>query len=304
MLRSEEQLSAAQAQSGDAFAYKWKQRDTFESSVSLARMRTWLRERYGDVAGADWWQDYGDQPVVLDAGCGAAMSARELFDGLFDRIHYIGADVARAVDIAADRFASRNQPAAFVQADLNALPLPEACCDVIFSEGVLHHTDSTEQALKSVVRYLKIGGRILFYVYRLKGPIREFTDDYIREQLQQMVPEEAWTALKPLTRLGWALGELDVEIDVPEDIALLEIPAGRISLQRLFYWHIFKAYHHPDLSIEECNHINFDWFAPQNAHRQTPEDVRRWCDEAGLDVEREVVEQAGITIIARKREVI
>ena len=30
-------------------------------------------------------------------------------------------------------------------------------------------------------RHLKPGGRILFYVYRKKGPIREFTDDYVRE---------------------------------------------------------------------------------------------------------------------------
>jgi hypothetical protein len=48
------------------------------------------------------------------------------------------------------------------------------------------------------------------------------------------------------------------------------------------------------------NHINFDWYAPTNAHRQTPEQVRLWCAQAGLDIEREIVEEAGITVIARK----
>ncbi len=48
------------------------------------------------------------------------------------------------------------------------------------------------------------------------------------------------------------------------------------------------------------NHINFDWYAPANAHRQTPGEVEKWCSEAGLTIEREVIEPAGIIIIARK----
>ena len=72
-------------------------------------------------------------------------------------------------------------------------------------------------------------------------------------------------------------------------------------MQRLFYWHVIKAYHDPELSLDELAHINFDWFAPRNAHRQSPEEVRAWCDEAGLDVEREDVQDAGITIVARRR---
>jgi hypothetical protein len=49
------------------------------------------------------------------------------------------------------------------------------------------------------------------------------------------------------------------------------------------------------------HHINFDWYAPRHAHRQTEEEVRRWCAEAGLEVEREDVHLAGITVVARKR---
>jgi arsenite methyltransferase len=206
-----------------------------------------------------------------------------------------------AVDVAKVRFAERGLPASFLQADLNHLPLPENCVDLIFSEGVLHHTDDTRAALVAVTRHLKAGGRILFYVYRKKGPIREFTDDFIRDKLQSMSPEHGWQAMLPLTRLGKMLGDLDLEIDIPERIDLLGIPAGRITLQRFFYWHVFKAFYRPGMSIEEMNHINFDWYSPKNAHRHDPEDVRRWCAEVGLIIERERVEEAGITCIARKR---
>jgi arsenite methyltransferase len=115
-----------------------------------------------------------------------------------------------------------------------------------------------------------------------------------------MTPDEAWDAVLPLTKLGRTLGELDIEIDIAEPIDVLQIPAGKINLQRLFYWHVFKAYYRPDLTLDEMNHINFDWYAPKNAHRQSIEEVRAWCAEAGLAIERERVEDAGITIDARK----
>jgi arsenite methyltransferase len=300
VLRASQSVSDTQAQTSDTFGYKWHKRDTFESSIFLNETRDWLTERYGEVSRAEWWPEHGERPVMLDAGCGAALSALLLFESILPRIHYIGADVSAAVEVAARRFLERGLDGAFLQADLMDLPLPPESVDVIFSEGVLHHTDSPEAAFTALVPLLKPGGRILFYVYRRKGPIREFTDDYIRELLNGMEPDAAWEALMPLTKLGQALGELDVEVDVPEPIELLGIPAGRINLQRLFYWHVFKAYYKPEFTLDELNHINFDWYTPANAHRQSEEEVRDWCTQAGLEVEREYVHEAGITVFARK----
>ncbi|MEZ5123691.1 MAG: class I SAM-dependent methyltransferase [Solirubrobacterales bacterium] len=299
--RARQLLSDDQAETTEMFGFKWTQEDTFTRPRALELMRGWLESRYGRVADAPWWDDYGERPLVLDAGCGAGVSGLEVFGPMGDRVRYLGADLTPAVDVARRRFAQRGLDAAFLQADLTRLPLEPGSVDVIFSEGVLHHTDSTEGALKAVAPLLAPGGRILFYVYRRKSLIREFTDDAIRAQLQEMTPQEAWTALEPLTKLGIALGELGVEIDVPEDIDVLGIKAGRVDLQRLFYYDVFKAYYDPDMTFGEMHHINFDWYAPKNAFRQTEEEVRRWCDEAGLDVEREHIHRSGITMIARRR---
>ena len=65
---------------------------------------------------------------------------------------------------------------------------------IIFSEGVLHHTDNTFNALASVTEYLK-NGKIYFYVYKKKSPIREFSDDFIREKLQNLSSLDAWDQL-------------------------------------------------------------------------------------------------------------
>jgi SAM-dependent methyltransferase len=301
VLRDEGILSDQQSQTADVFGFKWRQHHSFDTPAMIAKAASWMVEKYGDVASAPWWDDYGPSPLLVDAGCGAALSALELFGDRLESLRYLGVDVSDAVDTASARFAARGLPAAFLQVDLGRLPLPPASVDVIFSEGVLHHTDSTETAIKRLATLLKPGGRFLFYVYRTKGPVREFTDDYIRDQLQDRTPEEAWAALLPLTRLGKALGELGVEVDVPDDVELLGIPAGRIDVQRLFYWYFCKAFHHPDFTLDEMNHLNYDWYAPRNAHRQTPEQVRTWCAEAALEVEREHLQDSGITIVARKR---
>ncbi|CAN5172660.1 class I SAM-dependent methyltransferase [soil metagenome] len=297
--RAHEFVSEAQGQTREAFGFKWAKRDTFEGHLA-ENMRRWLIEKYGDVTKSDWLFQAGENPVLLDAGCGASLSALALFEPVLDRIRYVGADVSDAVDVAKLRFKERGLPGEFLQVDLLQLPLADESVDLIFSEGVLHHTDNTRAALTALVKHLKVGGRILFYVYRKKGPIREFTDDFLRDKLQTMSPQEGWDAVMPLSKLGKVLGDLNLTIDVPENIDLLGIPAGKIDIQRLFYWHVFKAFHQPEMTLEEMNHINFDWYAPRNAHRQTPEDVRDWCADLGLAIEHERIEEAGITIIARR----
>ena len=205
ILRQEALASAAQAQTASTFGHKWQRRETYDSGVMQAALGAWLRERYGDPDAMPFLAGGSPPPVMLDAGCGSGMSALELFGPRLARTRYLGADISSAVDVARTRFAERGVPGRFLQCDLMHVPLPEASVDIVFSEGVLHHTDSTEAAIGSLARLIKPGGRFLFY-----------------------------------------------------------------------------------------------WYAPKNAHRQSIEEVRAWCAEAGLVIERERVEDAGITIDARK----
>ena len=172
VLRNKALLADADRQVQSTFGYKWSRRDTFESAAVRAANHAWLLDRYGDMSAASWLTSGGEMPIVLDAGCGAAFSAVELFSPVIDRIRYLGADISEAVDVARDRIgALAGSDAAFIQSDLIRLPLRENSVDVIFSEGVLHHTPSPEASLQALTRLLKPGGRFMFYVYRTKGPI-------------------------------------------------------------------------------------------------------------------------------------
>jgi SAM-dependent methyltransferase len=185
-----------------------------------------------------------------------------------------------------------------VQGDVLQLPFKNGSFDLIFSDGVLHHTPSTEQALKALAPLLAAGGEIMFYVYRKKGPIREFSDDYIRNLVAGLPPEQGWAMLEPLTHLGKALAGLHVEVDVPEDIPYLGITAGRYDVQRLIYWHFIKLFWNDAYTFAENQHVNFDWYHPRYAHRQSEEEVRRWCEEANLRITHCHVEESGITVRA------
>ena len=298
---SQPDASAAQRQTSDAFGFKWARRETYESPAMRDAARAWLVSRYcgGDTRVLDGWLS-GGRKVILDAGCGAGFSGLLLFGERLREHAYVGVDISSATDVARQRFAEAGVPGDFVRHDLATVPLTSASVDIVFSEGVLHHTDDPRASLMHLAKALVTGGLALFYVYAKKSAIREFTDDHIRAQLAPMDDEHAWAALEPLSKLGVALGALNAEIAVPEDIAVLGIPKGTYDLQRFFYWHVCKAYYRPEFTLDEMNHINFDWFRPKNCFRQTPEEVRGWCAAAGLAVETMRVEEAGITVVARK----
>lgn len=294
--------SEAQMQVKNAFGFKWNKRDTYDSEWSLKKYRDWILNRYFDKDEAKKAQFMREinGTLFLDAGCGAAFSSLLLFGDYPKDVHYLGIDISESIDVARVRLEEKGIKEEFIQADITNLPTDEPIFDVIFCEGVLHHTDSTKVSLGKLVSLLRLGGLILFYVYKEKGPIREFVDDHIRKRIGDLSDKEAWEKLKPLTKLGVTLGKLGIEIDVDEDIDLLGIPKGKYDLQRFFYWHVAKLYYDPDYSLDEMNHVNFDWYRPANAHRQTPEEVRGWCEEFGLNIDRMHIEEAGITVIARK----
>ena len=297
--RSPKVSSAVQQQTSEAFGFKWEKRDTFEE-FSRTFTPNWLSEKYGSFATLDFLNDHGLTPVVLDAGCGAGMSGLAFFNSRLNETRLIGVDISNSVDVAAERFTEAGHQVGLIQCDLNEIPIQPETVDVIFSEGVLHHTDNTFDSLRALATLLRPAGRILFYVYKVKGPIREFTDDFIRDRLKSLSLEEAWNQLLPLTKLGISLGELNATVEIAEDIPLLGIAAGPVNVQRLFYWHVLKTFYRPDITLEEMNHINFDWFVPANARRHSPQEVRDWCRILELEIERELIEDAGITIVARR----
>jgi arsenite methyltransferase len=290
-----------QRQTESSFGYKWTKLDSFGSEGMKAELHAWFVSRYGFASAQEMRDYFGGRRRTLDAGCGAgfATSAWMTEDWSADGAEWVGADISAAIDVARERL-GRFPGTNFVQADILQLPFREESFDTIIAEGVLHHTPSTERGLKALLPLLRPGGELMFYVYRRKAPIREFTDDYVRAAIADLPPDQAWEALRPLTRLGQALAELGAEVDVPEDVPLLGIKSGRYDVQRLIYWHVAKLFWNDKMTFEENNHLNFDWYAPRYAHRHTEAEVRGWCADGGLEITHFDTHEAGFTVRAVK----
>ena len=288
---------ADQRQTEASFGFKWQQEHSYASTSAADVYRNWIAEKYGFGDATELERYLSNRQRVLDAGCGAGYTTSTWMGDVWcsSGAEWVGVDISNAVDVAQKRL-GQTPGVHFVQADILQMPFKHGSFDLIFSEGVLHHTPSTERAIKSLAPLLVPGGEIMFYVYRKKGPIREFSDDFIRDLIADLPPEQAWQMLRPLTSLAKALSDLKVEVDVPESIPYLGIEAGRHDVQRLIYWHFMKLFWNDAYPFEENLHVNFDWYHPRYAHRQSEEEVRRWCAEAGLEITYFHKQESGFTV--------
>ncbi|MEO7295104.1 MAG: methyltransferase domain-containing protein [Candidatus Limnocylindria bacterium] len=282
-----------------SFGYKWSQRSSYQAPKFATWYRSWLLEKYGFSDEARLRTYFSRFQRVLEVGCGSGMSSVISLDGLRADQHWLGLDLSTAIDVARERLGGRPNTE-FVQADALALPFREGTFDAVFSEGVLHHTPSTRAALASVVSILSPGGEVMFYVYRVKAPLREYTDDMLRDRLSGLPPAEAWEMMAPLTGLAKALADLHATVQVPEDVPLLGIKAGTYDVQRLIYWHFAKLFWSDDLGFEGSQHVNFDWYHPRFAHRHSEDEVRGWCEELRLSIVHFDVQDSGFTVRAVK----
>lgn len=292
----------AQEQTSSSFSFKWSRSESFGSASSMDVYGAWISRKYGFADPKALREYLSRAEWLLDAGCGAGYTASIYLDEWWRenaRGNWVGVDISDAVDVARQSI-GLSERIHLVQADITKTPFVENCFDLIFSEGVLHHTPSTQGALNSLIPLLKPGGEFFFYVYKKKGPLREMADDYLREMISALPHEEAWNQLIPLTKLGQALSAMQTVVEVPEDIPYLGIKAGSADIQRFLYYNFLKLFWNDSYTFEENVHVNFDWYHPKYAHRQTEQEVRDWCSQGNLKVEWIHSDESGIAVRARR----
>jgi len=270
---------AGQAQVANAFGYKWTRGSDFAmAGETQTIMSEWLLDLRGWRSESEFAAFLKPFKTILDAGAGNGRDVVQLARLRPDAL-IVGIDVSDAIDVAAKH--TEGLPNVFlIQGDVSHPPLRPAVFDYVTSNGVLHHTPSTCEAIKALYPLLVPGGEIAFAIYRKKAPIREFSDDYVRGKIRSMEPAEAWKEMESITLLGKALTELDVEIEIPE-VKILGMEGGRHNLQRFFYYTVLKCYWRDAFSFEDNVHVNYDWYYPEYAWRHTPAEVRRWLVELG-----------------------
>jgi ubiquinone/menaquinone biosynthesis C-methylase UbiE len=69
------------------------------------------------------------------------------------------------LQMAEENFRLRGLAGAFVHHDAESLPFPDAAFDLVYSNGVLHHTPNTAMVVREIHRVLRPGGRAIVMLY-------------------------------------------------------------------------------------------------------------------------------------------
>jgi ubiquinone/menaquinone biosynthesis C-methylase UbiE len=285
----------ARSQTVQSFGQKWAKHQYYREHTRDF-YTDWYLQRYGFVDRAGLRRALEDVRFALDAGTGSGRDAAN-FAELSDATVYAADTSREALGVA--RREVTNPRVAFVQADLNHLPFPDEFFDFISCDQVIHHTPDPRTTFENLRRKLRTGGTICCYVYKKKAVLREFTDDYVRDQIRDLSLDQAMRVCDGITHLGQALARLNVDIEIEQDIPVLGIRKGKMDLQRFFHWNIMKCFWNDEFDFFTNHIVNVDWYHPEHCFRYEPETFRAWFDH-GWNVQAWDVQHAGISCRARK----
>jgi len=211
-----------------SFSEKWKKSAGYQIVGTKgidSDTLNWIVRRNG-FDSLESMQEYLEHfASVLDAGCGNGRILTLLSELVADDIELYGLDFAVA-EIARNNLGHRVH--ALYDADLTEKQSLSQVTPVDFNycQEVLHHTSNPQLAFNNLVVLLLPNGEIAIYVYKKKAPIREFTDDFVRNQIEGLDSSGAMVHARQFAELGRVLSQLKEEIDIPA-VSSLEIPAGR-----------------------------------------------------------------------------
>jgi glycosyltransferase involved in cell wall biosynthesis/ubiquinone/menaquinone biosynthesis C-methylase UbiE len=122
--------------------------------------------RYGDYA--PW------MPRTMEFAAHAGEDVLEIGGGMGTDLAQFALNGARVTDLdlsaghlelAKENFRLRGLEGTFVHHDAETLPFPDNRFDVVYSNGVLHHTPNTRAAVGEIRRVLRPGGQAIVMVY-------------------------------------------------------------------------------------------------------------------------------------------
>lgn len=284
-----------------SFSDKWhRNRDAFyeETLREGSDTQNWILSRNGFAGPNELRTFLSEKQRVLDAGCGnGRVTALLRRYSSPSTTEIVGIDLV-AADVARDNLAAERSMR-FVQKDLLGDLADLGSFDFIYCQEVLHHTPDPRRAFMNLCNLLSPSGEIAIYVYKQKAPVREYVDDFVRNQISHLPYDEALKHCKAITEFGAALSAAGVEVTVPA-VPILGIEAGRYDMQRLVYHFFMKCYWNPSVTHDENVAVNYDWYHPQTATRHTLAEVEEWFGAAQLEIFHRFTDFYGITVRGRK----
>ena len=285
-------------QTEDSFSSKWRNYNkTYHTKKWIDGQKKWFLERFEWRTEKKLKEFLKTCSTILDAGTGVGNSAKLFSSNPKSQVFAI--DASESVDFAYKKYGTIKN-IHFLQADIRKLPFKKKFFDFICSDQVLHHTKDTESSFKGLTKLLNKNGKISIYVYKIKGPMREFADNFIRESTVKMTEKQCIEFSKEMATLGKNLSKIKKTVTIPRDIPVLQIKAGTYDIQRFIYWNFLKCWWSGNVPFEQSIATNFDWYYPEYAYRHSTKEVKKWFKDYKIKITHFNEIESGINVTGKK----
>jgi ubiquinone/menaquinone biosynthesis C-methylase UbiE len=153
----------------------------------------------------------------------------------------------------------------FIIASLFHLPFHEEYFDLVYSQGVIHHTYSTKAAFGSIAAYVRRGGYLFVWVYGLD-------DHLIRHGVFGLVTRVNYAVeavIRPiLSSAPKAIRDLIFAL-----MTLIAHPLIKSRVRNKSKW-----------KLRNSNHDLRDWLSPRFAYRHSYNELLEWFEDLGFRV--------------------
>ncbi len=215
--------------------------------------------------------------LVLDAGCGMGRYASVAL-GLGSEV--VAVDMSESLLRVAEA-ARANHKLHPVEADLLHPPFKKGIFDLVYSQGVLHHTSDTHAAFKAVAALVKPKGLLSVWLYGKAGRYADFATNPIRAGREGLALHRrlAWWVVLLRHFFSDFVRVFTTRLPVPVTYALC-YPLTLLGAVPGLKYLTFSV--DPDFQARLIE--NFDWVAPAFQWHHTKEELSGWFKEEGFTV--------------------
>jgi len=265
-----------------SFGYQWnrfrsEQIDSVNgTSLSTARF----------YAETGWTKEWLKGKRILDAGCGAG---RFLDVAADSEAEVFALDISSAIDAARVNL-SDHKNVHFVQASIYQPPFKTGAFDGCYCIGVVQHTPDPQQAMGTLPRLLRAGGRIAITAYERKPWTRLYAKYLLRSLTRRMDKQKLLSRIKSTMPVLFPLTSVLFKLPLAGRFFMFAIPIANyvheptLTKQQRYDWAVLDT---------------FDMLSPQYDQPRTQQEVEEALRGAGV-INLTRLANSGVNIIGEK----